>query len=182
MLHKLNLEWLGEMYTDNSISILYGRLNAPNDKYKVNWNSEECYCWHRLSGTGAVFDILDGLSPQESAKRTGFSQLINSLRQSELWQSLAWKRRDPELLIRMESAIWDYYGLPLVELFDLRRLELWEQCRRFLKEVYDIKGRSPNIKPPLDCICKFVVYFMSFLYPNYCCSRCQQTQEWIQSG
>lgn len=86
----ISLIWNGwEMYTDNSISILYGRLNAPNDKYKVNWNSEECYCWHRLSGTGAVFDILDGLSPQESAKRTGFSQLINSLRQSELWQSLA---------------------------------------------------------------------------------------------
>jgi hypothetical protein len=59
----------------------------------------------------------------------------------------------PELTLAMHKSIWKTYGQNLFELFDLRRPDLWEQYRKFLKEYYDIKGRSPNIHPPLDQVC-----------------------------
>ena len=107
---RISLIWDGwEMYTGNSISILYGKLHAPDDEHKMVWHDEECYCWHRLSGVGAVLDYLDGLSPQAFVSRNGFPRVIADFRQSELWQNLAGKRRDPELKLRMEAAIWNHY-------------------------------------------------------------------------
>jgi hypothetical protein len=53
----------------------------------------------------------------------------------------------------MHKAIWQYYGKRLFELFDLRQPDLWQEYREFLKEVYDIKGRNPAIKPPMDKVC-----------------------------
>lgn len=151
---RVLLLWEGwEMYTGNSIRILYGRLHASDDRATMIWNGEECYCWHGLGGIAAAYDFLDGLSPQESASRKDFSRIIGQLRQSDLWQGLAGQRRDPELAVRMGAAVWEHYGLRLFELFDLRRPDLWEQYRQFVREVYDIKGRSPNIKPSPDKVC-----------------------------
>lgn len=151
---RVKFVWGGwEMYSGNTISIYYGRLHASNDKVTIAYKGEECYCWHSLGGIAAVFDFLDGLTPQESVKRKGFSQIIEQLRQSELWQSLAGKRRDPELAIRMEAVVWENYGSHLFELFDLRHPTLWAQYRQFVTDVYDIKGRNPNIKPSPDKVC-----------------------------
>ena len=61
--------------------------------------------------------------------------------------------RQLEWTAEMHKAIWQYYGNRLFELFDLRRPDLWQQYREFLKEVYDIKGRNPAIKPAMDKVC-----------------------------
>lgn len=148
---RVNFVWGGwEMYTGNTMSIYYGRLHAPSDKARMIWNGEECRCWHDFSGTGAVLDFLDGLTPQESAAQKGFPKVIEQFRQSEIWQNLAGERRQPELAVRMDAAIWEHYGLRLFELFDLRRPDLWEQYRQYMKEICDIKGRGPKIGPSLD--------------------------------
>jgi hypothetical protein len=79
--------------------------------------------------------------------------LIEQYQQSELGQSFTGKRRQPEWLAQMHATIWRHYGKRFFELFDLRQPDLWGKYRQFLKEVYDIKGRSPRIKPPLDKVC-----------------------------
>jgi hypothetical protein len=53
----------------------------------------------------------------------------------------------------MHATILDQYGKRLFELFDVTRNDLWMEYRQFLKEFYDIKGRSSFIKPPLDKVC-----------------------------
>jgi hypothetical protein len=141
---RVKFIWTGwEMYAGNELSIMYGRLHAPSDSSYMMWNDEKCYCWHSLMGTGAALDFLDGLTPQESTSRKGFSGIIEQLRQSELWQELAGKRRNPELAVRMEAAIWEHYGLRLFELFDLRRPDLWEGYISFLTECYRLKNWKP---------------------------------------
>jgi len=151
---RVDLLWdRWEMYSGNSISVFYGRLHAPDGSPKMKLEGEECYCWHTKMGTSRVLDFLDGLTPQMSVRSEEFPRKIKQLRQSKLWRDLSGKRRDPELVIRMEVEVWMYYGSRLFELFDLRRPDLWEEYRRFLREYYDIKGRSQNIDPPLDKVC-----------------------------
>ena len=151
---RVKFVWSGwEIDSGNTISIYYGRLHAPDDKIRVIWNGEECHCWHSLMGTGAVLDFLDGLTSQESAVRNNFPPIIEQFRHSEVWQNLSGKRREPELAIKMHAAVWNHYKIRLFELFDLRRPDLWEKYRHFMKDLYDIKGRSPNIKPSLDKVC-----------------------------
>lgn len=151
---RILILWDGwDMYAGNTISILYGRLHAPGDKAKMNWNEEECFCWHDFSSTGAILNFLDGLTPQESIEQKGFPKIIEQFRQSELWRESVSKRRQPELVMKMHAIIWEYYGLRLFELFDLHRPDLWEQYQQYLKEIYDMVGRNPDIKPSPDKVC-----------------------------
>jgi hypothetical protein len=150
---RVKFVWAGwDEHVGNSINVFYGRLHALNDRQTMVWNQEDCYCWHGLTSR-EVLNFLDGLSPQETVSQKSFPQIITQIRKSDLWQSLVGERRQPELTIRMNATIWDHYGVRLFELFDLRRIDLWEKYRLFLKGVYDIKGRNPNIKPPLDSVC-----------------------------
>jgi hypothetical protein len=150
---RVKFLWSGwEAQVGNSINIFYGRLHASNDHQVMAWNKEDCYCWHGLTGR-EVLNFLDGLSPQEAVFQKGFPQIIMQFRKSELWKNLAGKRCQPELTVKMNAVVWEYYGTRLFELFDLRRSDLWEQYRKFLKEYYDIKGRNPNINPSLDKAC-----------------------------
>jgi hypothetical protein len=148
---RVSFGWLGWDYMGgNSISINYGRLHASNDKGVILWNGEECHCWHREE---LALHFLDSNTPEYSAKRMYSHTIKEKFRQSELGQSLTAKRSQPEWLIRTHNAIWEQYAPRLFELFDLRRPSLWVQYRKFLKEVYDIKGRNPDIKPSEDNIC-----------------------------
>ncbi|MCI0610857.1 MAG: hypothetical protein L0Z71_17580 [Anaerolineae bacterium] len=148
---RVNFVWGGwDQLGGNSISIYYGRLHAPNEKATMTWNGEECHCWHRVE---LALHLLDRQTPEYASKMIYTHSLIEQYKQSDIGQSLTGKRRQPEWLVRMHAMIWKRYAPRLFELFDLRRPDLWEQYRQFLKEVYDIKGRSPNIKPPLDKIC-----------------------------
>ena len=93
-------------------------------------------------------------TPQEAveAKRK-WPRVMEQFQQSELGKSLTGVRRQPEWLIRMHAAVWEYYGNRLFELFDLRHPELWDEYTQFTKEFYVIKGLSPNISPPQNQIC-----------------------------
>lgn len=132
------------------LRIYYARLHAPNEDAVITWHGEECYCWHRDSN---ILNFLDGLSASEASSLQDFPQIIQAWQKSSTWQKLVNKKEYPELEVRLETTIWKHYGVRLFELFDLRRPDLWEKYRQFLKEYYDIKGRSPNIKPSLDQVC-----------------------------
>lgn len=132
----------------NSIAIYYGRLHAPNEKATMIWNDEECHCWHRFEH---ALHFLDGCSPAEAVKLNYSHQIKRHFHEKEIRKK--YYHRQPEWMAQLHAAIWQHYGLRLFELFDLRRLDLWEQYRQFLKEFYDIDGRIPAIKPSLDKVC-----------------------------
>jgi len=148
---RLSLIWGGwDPRGGNSISIYYGRLHAPNEKTTMIWNSEECHCWHRFE---LALHFLDKRTPEYASKTMYTHNLIEQYKRSELGQSLTGKRRQPEWLAQMHLTIWQHYGNHFFELFDLRRPDLWQQYQQFLKEVYDIEGRIPEIEPSLDKVC-----------------------------
>ena len=146
---RLSLVWEGWDYNGgNSIHIYYGRLHAPNEKATMNWNGEECHCWHDFD---YALHFLDGRTPSEAAALNYSHSLTNPFYEEEFRKKFY--RRQPEWLAQMHITIWQHYGKRLFELFDLRRPDLWQQYRQFLKEVYDIEGRIPIIKPSLDKVC-----------------------------
>lgn len=148
---RLSLIWGGwDTAGGNSISILYGRLHAPNEKSTMIWNGEECRCWHRFE---LAIHFLDGQTPEYASKAIYTPSLIEQYKRSEMGRSLKGKRRQPEWLATMHATIWRHYGKRFFELFDLRLPELWKQYQQFLKEVYDIEGSFPEIQPPLDKVC-----------------------------
>ena len=149
---RVKFMWLGtDLYGGDTIAIFYGRLHALDDEKIMTWNGEKCYCWHSVENS---LNFLDGMSPQEAveAKRK-WPRVMEQFQQSELGKSLTGVRRQPEWLIRMHAAVWEYYGNRLFELFDLRHPELWDEYTQFTKEFYVIKGLSPNISPPQNQIC-----------------------------
>ena len=148
---RLSLIWGGwDQSGGNSIHIRYGRHNALDEGTTMIWNGEECYCWHRFE---LALHFVDGQTPQYASKTMYTHSLIEQYKRSELGQSLMGKRRQPEWLAQMHKTIWSHYGKRFFELFDLRQPDLWQQYRQFLKEVYDIEGRFPEIDPPMDKVC-----------------------------
>ena len=137
----------GEIGSNSGIQVSYGRLHAPDNGSNIIWNGQECISWHL--GHEAL-NFLDGLTPQEA---------IDQIQIKHQWpKAMEIYRKEmnqekPEWVLEMNKSIWKTYGQSLFELFDLRRSDLWEQYRKFLKEYYDIKGRSPKIKPSLDQVC-----------------------------
>jgi hypothetical protein len=148
---RINFVWSGwDMYGGNTISMYYGRHHAPNDSTRMTWSGAECHCWHREE---LALHFLDGHTPENAATMISSHPTIQKYRQSELGQSLSNTRRQPEWLIHLQVEIWEQYAPELFEVFDLRRPGLWNRYQKFIKEIYDIKGRSPNIHPPLDQVC-----------------------------
>ncbi len=150
---RVKFVWQGwDMYTGNSISIYYGRLHAPNDKWVMTLHDMECYCWHDIKG---ALNFLDGLSPQQAVDQLYLGKWPNvaeQFKESELGKSL--EHNQPEWLISMHAAIWEHYSLRLFKLFDLRYTDIWEQYIRFIEE-YHMIAKSPKLSgyPPQDQIC-----------------------------
>ena len=146
---RVNLVWGGwDPIEGNSVSVYYGRLHASSEKATMIWNGEECNCWHRFE---YALHFLDGRTPADAAKRNLSHPSKDQFYEPEFLQRF--HRRQPEWLLRIHASIWQHYGERFFELFDLRRPDLWDQYRQFLKEFYDIRGRSPAIKPSLDKVC-----------------------------
>jgi hypothetical protein len=146
---RVNIIWGGWDYgSGNNISIYYGRLHAPNADTTMIWNSEECRCWH---GFDDALHFLDKQTPVDAAKLDYSHPVTDPFYDDEFLSKFS--RRQPEWLAQMHSTIWRSYDKRFFELFDLGRPDLWQDYRHFLKEVYDIKGRRPYIKPPLDKVC-----------------------------
>ena len=146
---RVNITWGGwDSAGGNSISIHYGRVHAPNEESKMLWNGEECYAWHEIE---LPMHFLDGELPAKAIEIEYSHRLLNKYYEESYRKKFY--RRQPEWLMNMHMEVWDHYGERFFELFDLRRPDLWEQYRKFLKEFYDIKGRIPFIKPPMDKVC-----------------------------
>lgn len=146
---RISLGWNGWDPSDgNSISIHYGRLHAPNEQSTMMWGQELCHCWHRLN---YVLHFLDNRTPSEAAVLSYSHFLTDPFYEESFIED--YRRKQPEWLAEMHVTVWKHYNMRLFELFDLRQSDLWNRYRRFLKEVYDIKGRSLSIQPPLDKVC-----------------------------
>lgn len=146
---RIALVWSGWDYgRGNTISIHYGRLHAPDENATMIWNGEECYAWHKLNPT---LHFLDGYTPSEAVKLTHASTVTSKYYGDDYLEKFY--RRQPEWLMTMHMEVWEHYGKRFFELFDLRRPDLWEGYRQFLKEFYDIEGRPSFINPPEDKVC-----------------------------
>jgi hypothetical protein len=146
---RISIIWGGwDPIDGNSINFRYGRLHAPDESATMICNGQNSRCWHRFEH---ALHFLDGRTPTEAAKLDYSHFLIEPFYEDEVRKKFA--RRQPEWLGQIHLAIWQHYANRFFELFDLRRPDLWQQYQQFLKEVYDITGRSPAIKPPLDKVC-----------------------------
>lgn len=146
---RVNLVWGGwDPLGGNNISIYYGRLHAPNEEATLTWHGEECYCWHRFEH---ALHFLDGRTPVDAVKLNFSHPIADPFYEDGFRQKF--HRRQPEWLVQMHAVVWEHYGKRFFELFDLRRPDLWERYRQFLKEYYDVEGRIPEIKPSLDKVC-----------------------------
>ena len=130
----------------DEILISYGRLHAPDEERFMTWNGQVCHCWHNILDP---LRFLDRLTPTEAYKQSirhkQMPTAVRKYRQMQYAQELL-KEYPPKYAIGLHAALWNTYGQKLFELFDLRRPELWEEYRGFLKEYYkmlDLKSKHP---------------------------------------
>ncbi len=151
---RLKLLWEGwDMYAGDTVMVYYGRLHAVSDKFTMKWKGEECYCWHDIK---MVINVLDGLSPKEAFEQLyvhgQWPRVMEEFKESEVGKSLVDKQ--PEWLIRMHAVAWEHYGQRFLEMFDLRRPDLWEKYVDFLKKYHRLVNKGPiPIDPPLYKAC-----------------------------
>lgn len=142
-------EWVPPYQTTSyAVDVYYGRLHAPDCLSTLVWKGEEYWCWHSVS-KGLHF--LDGQTPEYAAQNINSHDLFRKYQETALYEAV--RHNLVESTIRKHAYVWEYYAPRLFELFDLRRPDLWEQYQKFLKDVYNIKGRRPNIRPSLDKVC-----------------------------
>jgi hypothetical protein len=127
--------------------VSYGRLHAPDDEQFIQWEGENCYCWHREISLALYF--LDGISPNEAVENRG---KLSPKGLQDFVEKNYPSTEYMEIFLKYNATAWAYYGDSLFNLFDLRHPNLWNQYTDFLREYYDIYGRF-NIKPALDKIC-----------------------------
>ncbi len=114
------------------LMVFYGRLHAQNESFTMSWQGETCKCWlypsfdHILEFLNGTFFQSQKPSYAELRKEGSSVRLEDSIHQS----------------LYFESKIWKHYAPELFYLFDLRRPELWEQYRAWLKEKYIAEGRN----------------------------------------
>ena len=129
------------MPSEEELSIDYGRLHAPDTYPYMEWNGEQCYCWHR---SPEIFFFLEGYSPKDIVDKSW--DFVPAIKQYWSFGEGANLRisHHSEFVLKLEALIWERYGQRLFELFDLRHPELWEQYRKFLKEFYKHKNWQPE--------------------------------------
>lgn len=137
----------------DELTIQYGRLHAPNEKPFMIWQGEECNCWHRIL---APLRFLDGLSPVEAVQQVMVQKelppVVENFRQTKHGKKLL-SEYPPKYGIALHSVLWEHYGQRLFELFDLRRPDLWEEYRQFIREYHRLLGTKTNYGPPEENIC-----------------------------
>lgn len=127
-------DYPGQPWTE--MHIYYGRLHAQNDESFMVWNGEKCWCWHSIHDYALNF--LDGLPPEKAVEKKYKPRVIENFRNSETGRAV----RGPEWVARSHMAVWKHYGRRLFKLFDLRRSDLWEQYRSFLKRIKEIEDEE----------------------------------------
>jgi len=146
----------------DELRIDYGRLHAPNEGWEMIQDDEKCECWHSVYYF--VIDFLDGLPPQETVRQFNEGQnarIMQQFKESELGKNL--RGINPaEYTVGLHNWLWESFGQRMFEVFDLRRPDLWDAYKLFLKEIQMIQdedSRKQEKKPlsaitgPLDRIC-----------------------------
>lgn len=114
------------------LSIWYGRLHAPNESLEMEWQGERCQCW--LAPWNYFFDFVDHAFPNPSRRR--HDDIFMEWRSNKGFPSgIHWR-------MALEAETWKHYTPELFDLFDLRRPELWEQYRAWLKARYIAEGQD----------------------------------------
>ena len=116
------------------LSVYYGRLHAPNQISKMEWNSEECECWLHLSWNH-VLEFINKNFPRQQ-RPASYGEANKRISGIEMLPNEIHRR------LAVEAEIWKHYTPELFELFDLRHPELWEQYRAWLKACYIAEGRN----------------------------------------
>lgn len=118
-------------YEQPEIYFTYGRLHAPNEKHIMIWNGRECHCWHNHLFLYIVLGFLDGLSPQEVAKKEFpyYPELISKFNKEALG---GWSQHERHA--RFQNTIWNHYGKQLFDIFDTRMPDLWNKFIDFYQE------------------------------------------------
>lgn len=114
--------------------IFYGRLHAPNHSLEMEWQGERCKCWLFLSFDHVLEFINETFFKSQKPSYADFDNIIAERIEKSadaISRSLAF-----------EAEIWKHYAPELFYLFDLRRPELWEQYRAWLKARYIAEGRK----------------------------------------
>lgn len=137
----------------DELRIEYGRLHAPDDEPFMEWNGQTCRCWH---GMLEYLRFLDGLSSQEAVTQDNdnkqLPRIVREFNSSNIGRELL-EEYPPKYAVVLEASIWNYYGQKLFDLFDLRRPDLWDEYRRFLKEYYRLLDMKASYGPPYENVC-----------------------------
>jgi hypothetical protein len=137
----------------DELTILYGRLHAPNEEPFMVWEGEECNCWHHFLDP---LRFLDGLTPHDAMEQVKvlkqLPKVVKDFRESDLGKKLL-AEYPPKSAIILQSVLWKHYGQRLFELFDLRKPDLWQEYRIFLREYYSLLGEKSVYGPPYENVC-----------------------------
>jgi hypothetical protein len=141
------------LHRNDELIIQYGRLHAHTEEPFMEWQGSLCYCWHN------VFEplrFLDGLSPSEVVQQGKIKKetplIVDNFRKSELGMKLL-DEYPPKAALVMHSLIWNHYGQRLFDLFDLRKPNLWDEYRVFIREYYKLLDMKVIYGPPYENIC-----------------------------
>lgn len=110
----------------------YGRLHAPNESMAIEWKGEKCKCWINIYANYSL-EFINYIFPSKS--RPSKEEILHKLDESKFSDQIHWT-------FAVEAEVWKHYAPELFYLFDLRRPELWEQYRAWLKEKYIAEGRN----------------------------------------
>ena len=129
-------------------SIYYGRLHADDNEYFINWNGENCLCWHS-NITGLTLPFIEGVSPLQLATDQG--ETVQSLGES---LNVDFPSSDYiEYPLKLHAKIWERYGKELFDLFDLRKPELWEKYSKYSDEYSEALNKRFNTSHIIRKIC-----------------------------
>ncbi len=134
---KFRAYWDGDIpgIVSYDLAIYYGRLHAPDRVIDYMEQQGERYlCWIRSNGYN-IFQYLDTTFPRNG--RRSYKDIFEEY----------WKRRwefenGIHRTLAAEKMLWKNYAPELFYLFDLRRPELWERYRAWLRERYIAEGRN----------------------------------------
>ncbi len=146
---RIKVSLLIDRREGDEMRISYARSHVGDDvEVVMEWQGERCFAWHNIR-LDPFWQFLEGITPQEAAEhfrtRTRWSA-GKAFRETELGKSL----RGADATIAFHGYLWQHYGEQLFSMFDVRRPELWEEFRRFLRGYYELLPDHPLIRRPME--------------------------------
>lgn len=133
----------------DAVQLKYARSHAPDDvELLMEWQGERCFAWHNIM-VAPYWEFLEGFSAGEAAEHLRARvrwPLHAAFSATELGGSL----QGADWSVAQEGYLWQHNGERLFSLFDVRKPELWEEFRRFLREYYELLPDHPFIRRHLQ--------------------------------